>query len=73
MDKDDQRTGIAKRADEFRLAWGIKELPWLILADRNQVVAAEGFKLEELDQKIKDAEEAEAVTKKIAHLASEED
>jgi hypothetical protein len=64
MDKDDQRTGIAKRADE---------LPWLILADHNHVVAAEGFSLEELDEKIKDAKEAEAITNKIAHLASEED
>jgi hypothetical protein len=73
MDKDDKRTGIAKRADEFRLAWGIKELPWLILADRNHVVVAEGFSLEELDEKIKDAEEAEVITNKIPNLASEDE
>jgi hypothetical protein len=73
MDKDDKRTGIAKRADEFRLAWGIKELPWLILADRNHVVAAEGFSLGELDKRIKDAQQAEVVTNKIAHLASEDE
>ncbi|MHC4154754.1 MAG: hypothetical protein ACYST6_07515 [Planctomycetota bacterium] len=39
--------------------------------DRNHVVTAEGFSPEELDERIKDAEEAEVVTNKIARLASE--
>jgi len=70
---DDDKPVLSDVVSDLRMAWRIDRLPWLILADRNQVVAAEGFELDELDQKIKDAEEAEAVTKKIAHLASEED
>ena len=32
--------------------WGIKSLPWLILAGKDQVVLAEGFALDELGGKI---------------------
>jgi hypothetical protein len=35
-------------------AWGVKSLPWLILTDKNHVVRAEGFALDELDRKIKE-------------------
>jgi hypothetical protein len=35
-----------------RLAWGVQSLPWLILTDRNRVVTAEGFGLDELDERI---------------------
>jgi hypothetical protein len=38
-----------------RLAWGIKSLPWLILTDRNRVVTAEGFELDELSDKMRPA------------------
>jgi len=72
-DRDKEKPVLSDIVSDVNIAWQIEKLPWLILADRNQVVAAEGFELDELDQKIKDAEEAEAVTKKIAHLASEED
>ncbi len=34
-------------------AWGVKSLPWLILTDKNKIVRAEGFALEELDEIIK--------------------
>lgn len=38
--------------DEQRYAWGVKSLPWLILTDREHIVRAEGFGLNELDEKI---------------------
>ena len=56
---------------DLRMAWRIEKLPWLILADREHVVTAEGFGLEKLDEKIKDAEQAEMVTSKIIGLDSE--
>ena len=35
-----------------RFTWGVKSLPWLILVDGQGVVIAEGFGLDELDEKI---------------------
>ena len=42
--------------DEQKLCftWGVKSLPWLILTDRQHIVRAEGFRLDELDRKIAD-------------------
>ena len=40
---------------EISLAWGIETLPRLVLTDRNHVIIAEGFALEELEAKIKEA------------------
>jgi protocatechuate 3,4-dioxygenase beta subunit len=37
----------------IRFTWGVKSLPWLILADRKHVVIAEGFGLDELDNKFR--------------------
>jgi hypothetical protein len=56
---------------DLKMAWRIDSLPWLVLTDREHVVTAEGFSLEELDERIKDAEQAEVVSSKIAHSASE--
>lgn len=33
--------------------WGVQSLPWLILTNRNHIVTAEGFSLDELNEKIK--------------------
>ncbi len=41
--------------EQIRLTWGVKSLPWLVLIDRNHVVRAEGFRFNELDEKIKKA------------------
>ncbi|GAF68635.1 unnamed protein product [marine sediment metagenome] len=43
---------------EIRLAWGIETLPRLVLTDRNHVIIAEGFAFEELEAKIKEANNA---------------
>jgi hypothetical protein len=39
--------------DKTRLVWGIKSLPWLILTDKQHIVTAEGFSINELNEKIK--------------------
>jgi len=38
---------------KVRFDWGARSLPWLILTDRQHVVRAEGFSLEELDEKLR--------------------
>jgi hypothetical protein len=47
------------RGDEqkTRSNWGVKSLPWLILTDSKHIVSSEGFGLEELEDKIKAANE----------------
>jgi protocatechuate 3,4-dioxygenase beta subunit len=40
-------------AEETRLAWGVKTLPWLVLTNREHVVVAEGFAVDELDSQLK--------------------
>ena len=47
---------VHREAEKTRFTWGICSLPWLILTDREHIVVAEGFGLEELDAKIKDAD-----------------
>jgi len=39
--------------DVVRRSWGTKSLPWLILTDKDHVVRAEGFGLDELSEKVK--------------------
>ena len=38
--------------EKTRFTWGVKSLPWLILADRKHIVQAEGFAPAELDARI---------------------
>jgi hypothetical protein len=45
---------ITADIEKTRFAWGVRSLPWLILADKEHIVAAEGFSMSGLDQKIKD-------------------
>ena len=44
---------IVKDEEQTRFNWGVKALPWLILTDKEHIVKAEGFSVEELDEKIK--------------------
>jgi len=39
--------------EKTRFSWGVRSLPWLILADRKGIVWAEGFRIEEIGDKIK--------------------
>jgi protocatechuate 3,4-dioxygenase beta subunit len=45
---------ISGDIEQTKTLYGIRALPWLILADRNHVVTAEGFAVSELDAKIGD-------------------
>jgi len=38
--------------EKTRFAWGVRSLPWLILADKEHIVTAEGFGMAELDERI---------------------
>ncbi len=38
--------------EKARFTWGVRSLPWLILTNRQHIIAAEGFGLSELDEKI---------------------
>jgi hypothetical protein len=38
--------------DKTRFTWGVRSLPWLILTDKEHIVTAQGFRLDELDEKI---------------------
>jgi len=39
--------------EKTRFTWGVKSLPWLILTNKQHIVQAEGFNINELDGKIK--------------------
>ena len=43
---------------ELGYTWGVQSLPWLILTDKNHIVRAEGFSYNELNEKIKEIENA---------------
>jgi hypothetical protein len=38
--------------EKIRFNWGVKSLPWLILTDKQHIVRAEGFSINDLDEKI---------------------
>lgn len=40
--------------DQTKFNWGVRALPWLILTDKEHIVQAEGFGLDELEEKIKE-------------------
>jgi protocatechuate 3,4-dioxygenase beta subunit len=44
---------IEEDVEKVQLEWGVKALPWLILADKEHIVRAEGFSLNELSEKVK--------------------
>jgi len=43
---------IQNDVEKTRFTWGVKALPWLILTDKEHIVQAEGFNINELDHKI---------------------
>ncbi len=38
--------------DKLRRAWGVQGLPWLVLADKNHLVRAEGFGVDEIESRL---------------------
>lgn len=53
--------GTIKNNEEKKICftWGVKSLPWLILTDKEHVVIAEGFGLDELEDKIRKSDSAQ--------------
>jgi len=46
--------GMIKRdVEKVLLNWGVRGLPWLILTDQKHIVRAEGFSIDELNDKLK--------------------
>ena len=43
---------IESDEEQTRFNWAAKALPWLILTDKENIVTAEGFSINELDNKI---------------------
>ena len=43
---------IQNDVEKTHFTWGVKTLPWLILTDKEHIVRAEGFGINELDEKI---------------------
>jgi protocatechuate 3,4-dioxygenase beta subunit len=43
---------VTDNAEDTQRAWGIQSLPWLVLADRDHIVRAEGFAPAALQQKV---------------------
>lgn len=44
--------------EKVRFAWGVRSLPWLILANRSHIVTAEGFSVSEVSDKIRETSDA---------------
>jgi len=38
--------------EKIRFTWGVKSLPWLILTDKKHIVHAEGFSINEFDERL---------------------
>ena len=43
---------ITGEEEQTRFNWGVKSLPWLILTDKNHVVTAEGFSINDMNEQI---------------------
>ncbi|MBN2591007.1 MAG: hypothetical protein JXA96_14165 [Sedimentisphaerales bacterium] len=56
MIKENPSTSLGTGEGQTKFNWGVKALPWLILTDKDHVVKAEGFPINELDEKIKEIE-----------------
>jgi len=45
---------IIRDYDRTMFNWSVRVRPWLVLTDKNHVITAEGFSINELDEKLKD-------------------
>jgi len=43
---------VQGNVEKGRFAWGVRSLPWLMLTDQQHIVHAEGFSINELDERI---------------------
>ena len=54
---------ISTNIEEVKFDWGVRSLPWLILTDTEHIVTAEGFGIDELDEKLPQANAEDDVIK----------
>ena len=59
--------------EETRFAWSVKSLPWLILTDKEHIVRAEGFGIEQLDEKLTETGSKTQLSMSNQSLATEVD
>ena len=59
MVQGDPSATLGTGEEQTRSAWGVQSLPWLILTDREHVVIAGGFGVDDLDERIKEADNVE--------------
>ncbi len=59
---------IKDNADDVLFRWGVRAQPWLILTDENRIVRAEGFSLEQLDEKLRETGKPAAARTRIVHF-----
>ncbi|MCX5636162.1 MAG: redoxin domain-containing protein, partial [Planctomycetota bacterium] len=50
---------VAGDEEKIRFVWGVKALPWLILANRKHIIITEGFGISELSEKVGEAVDVE--------------
>ena len=43
---------VQGEVEKSRVTWGVRSLPWLILTDKEHIITAEGFGVDELDEKL---------------------
>ena len=51
MIQDDLSTTLGTGEEKTLNNWGVQSLPWLILTDKNHIVTAEGFSIDDLNEK----------------------
>jgi type II secretory pathway component GspD/PulD (secretin)/Leucine-rich repeat (LRR) protein len=59
---------IENDAADVLFRWGVRAQPWLILTDENRTVRAEGFSLEQLDEKLQETGKPAAARTRIVHF-----
>ncbi|NQT01131.1 MAG: redoxin domain-containing protein [Planctomycetes bacterium] len=59
--------------ENTRFTWGVRSLPWLILTDKKRIVRAEGFGIEQLDEKLTETGSKTQLSMSSQSLATEVD
>lgn len=59
---------ITGDAESIRRQWGVRALPWLVLAGPDHVVRAEGFTLDQLDKKVSQYVKKTAAQSRVLHF-----
>jgi hypothetical protein len=69
MDDRKKKTVLSNLVTDIKTIWTVEKLPWLMLSDRDLVVTAEGFDLDELNEILPDEVPFEKSTSKPQSLS----